>query len=151
MSNNSPVTTKLTLALSLTNKDGVSETPESLAQWVTSCLNCNTNRVEVQVETLLAQPVKAVPAGSPVEFTPAQMVLLRYICGGEFVHLLEMQSNEALQASLSVSGNLLLQYLMKDLSVGESGGGLEEAVVALEAAIHDIGVIRDAMLRTANS
>lgn len=147
-----PVVSQLTMSLALTNKEGVRETPENLAAWVTSCLNCNTNRAQVEVTTLLVQPSEQAPASAatPARFTPAQEVLLRVSCTGEFAYILELSSMQEVEAAVASSGNLLLRYLWKDLSKEESGGSFEEAVVAMEAAMHDIGVIRDSVLRKAN-
>lgn len=147
-----PLVSRLSLELAHTNKEGLLETPEGLAAWIGSCLNCNTNRAQVEVTTLLVQPpANALAAPSvPARFTPAQTVLLQVFATAEFAYILELKTMKEVEAALASSGNLLLRYLFKDLSKEETGGGFDDAVVAMEAAMHDIGVIRDAMLNDAH-
>lgn len=76
----------------------------------------------------------------------AQRTILQLFASGEFAHLLELKTEEALDVALAASGNQLLRYLVKDASATGTGGGSTETVVALEAAMHDIGVMRDALL-----
>lgn len=56
-----PVKFELNLGLTLTNLSGVPESTQQLQEWIAQCLNCNTNRVQVEVHTLV---VSAGP-GSP--------------------------------------------------------------------------------------
>lgn len=84
----------LTLELVHTNKEGLLETPEGLAAWIGSCLNCNTNRAQVEVTTLMEQPpANALAAPSvPARLTPAQTVLLQVFATAEFAYILELKT-----------------------------------------------------------
>ncbi len=44
--------TAMAVQLEITLKDGSQPTPAQLVQWISSCLNCNTNHAEVKVSAV---------------------------------------------------------------------------------------------------
>ena len=75
----SPVTTSINVQLKLHNKEGNIESTKQVLEWIRSCLNCNTNRVQAEVE--LSKPVVIVDMANGViqDITsnqPARVVVL---------------------------------------------------------------------------
>jgi len=68
----------------------------------------------------------------------AQRVLLATYSCGDFEHLIDVSTAEALSEALKMSGDGLLRYLMSDLSTHEDCVNLEEAIGRVRNCIESL-------------
>lgn len=68
----------------------------------------------------------------------AQNAVLETYANGDFAHLIECPTKEALDVELENCGDGLLRFLMVELADQEDCFGLEEAVRRIKSAIEDL-------------
>ena len=68
----------------------------------------------------------------------AQAVCLETYSGGDFAHLVEVDSKEELDAAMADCGDTLLQFLMIELSASEDCDSTVTAINRITTAISDL-------------
>ncbi|MCZ8254485.1 MAG: hypothetical protein O9327_02235 [Polaromonas sp.] len=80
---------------------------------------------------------------TPVTFNRAQQILLKTYDDGEFAHVLEQTTTEAVMADLEMDG--LLRFLFLELADSEGCEDLDEAEDRLTGAIRQLQSVHDAI------
>jgi len=87
---------------------------------------------------------------SPSVCSASQTCLLRTYDGGEFAHLLDLETVVEIRKAVGECGDTLLTFLFVELGGAEDCSDTETAVGRVELAMRQLTVLRDALLVEAN-
>lgn len=82
-------------------------------------------------------------ASTPIEFSPAQRILFQSYDGGEFAHVLELTSRDAVMEALQDDGQL--RFLFVELDPQEDCADLDDAEDRLDLAIRQLQAVHQAL------
>jgi hypothetical protein len=88
-------------------------------------------------------PTDQTQTPTPVTFNRAQQILLKTYDEGEFAHILEQTTTEAVMADLEMDG--LLRFLFLELADSEDCRNLAEAEDRMAAAIGQLQTVHGAI------